>query len=103
MDKSLEKDILSLAESDNYWLRRIAIGHQRKFKQGTNTDLLEKIIKTNLEIPFADKDEKFFIEKSIGWALREYSKTNPDRVKNFLGREDSKLPALSKREAKKYL
>lgn len=103
MDDSLEEQILDLAQADNFWLRRIAIGHQRRYKEKTDTDLLEKIIKINLQIPFEDKDEKFFIEKSIGWALREYSKTNPTWVKSFLDREKSGLPPLSRREASKYL
>lgn len=98
-----EIKILDLAKSDNFWLRRIAIGHQRKYKDRTKTDLLSKIIKINLEIQTKDKDEKFFIEKAIGWALREYSKTNPVWVRDFIEENKNDLSALSIREASKYL
>jgi 3-methyladenine DNA glycosylase AlkD len=45
--------------------------------------------------------KQFFIQKAIGWALREYAKTNPTWVKNFV--QDNPLPSLSKREALKRL
>ena len=102
-NKEFEEKILDLATSDNFWLRRIAIGHQRKYKDKTDTDLLAKIIKINLQIPAKDKDEKFFIDKAIGWALREYSKTNPAWVRYFLEYKANDLSALTVREASKYL
>lgn len=102
-DPDFEIKILDLSKSDNFWLRRIAIGYQRKYKEKTKTDLLSKIIKNNLEIPYKDKDEKFFIEKAIGWALREYSKTNPVWVGDFLKENKNDLAPLSIREASKYL
>ena len=55
-------------ESDNIWLNRISIIFQLKYKEKTDTKFLEKAILTN-----ANTDE-FFINKAIGWALREYSK-----------------------------
>lgn len=102
-DRDFERKILDLSQNPNFWLRRIAIGHQRKFKEKTDTNLLAKIIKTNLKIPCTDKDEKFFIDKAIGWALREYSKTNPSWVKSFLAENKNDLSKLSTREASKYL
>lgn len=102
-DSDFKRKILDLSQNPNFWLRRIAIGHQRKFKEQTDTNLLAKIIKTNLKIPCTDKDEKFFIDKAIGWALREYSKTNPTWVKSFLIENKNDLSKLSTREASKYL
>ena len=102
-DSDFKRKILDLSQNPNFWLRRIAIGHQRKFKEKTDTNLLAKIIKTNLKIPCADRDEKFFIDKAIGWALREYSKTNPSWVKSFLAENKNDLSKLSTREASKYL
>lgn len=102
-DRDFERKILDLSQNPNFWLRRIAIGHQRKFKEQTDTNLLAKIIKTNLKIPCTDKDEKFFIDKAIGWALREYSKTNPSWVKSFLAENKNDLSKLSTREASRYL
>lgn len=103
IDSGFEEKILDLSESSNFWLRRIAIGHQRKYKDKTRTNLLAKIIKTNIQISTQTKDEKFFIEKSIGWALREYSKTNPSWVRDFLDENMDEMPTLSRREASKYL
>lgn len=103
IENDFDKKILDLSKNDNFWLRRIAIGHQRKYKEKTKTELLSQIIKNNLEIPTQTKDEIFFINKAIGWALREYSKTNPAWVKDFLEENKTDLSALSIREASKYL
>lgn len=102
-DKVFEEKILDLASDDNFWLRRIAIGHQRKYKDQTDPDLLAKIIEINLNILAKDKDEKFFINKAIGWALREYSKTNPAWVRFFLTDRPKLFSSLTIREASKYL
>ncbi|CEG29278.1 DNA alkylation repair protein [Bacillus sp. B-jedd] len=83
------------AVSDNMWLRRTAILYQLKFKKKTDEQRLYSYMNQN-----ADSKE-FFIQKAIGWALREYSKTNPDSVKEFI--ESTELAALSRREGSKYL
>ncbi|NME32282.1 hypothetical protein HF866_05475 [Lactobacillus ruminis] len=56
----------------------MAIDHQFGRKDTTNTLLLEKILANNLD------SSEFFINKAIGWSLREYSKTNPEWVMNFV-------------------
>ena len=45
----------------------------------------------------------FFFERLAGWALREYSKTNPDRVRSFLDKHKDKLSGLTIREGSKYV
>ena len=82
---------------EDIWLRRLAIDHQLLRKEETDTELLEKILVNNL-----GKSE-FFINKVIGWALRDYSKTNPDWVRDFIERHQTKMAALSIREGSKYL
>lgn len=82
-------------ESDNMWLRRTAILFQLKYKEKTNPTLLFDYILRN-----AGSDE-FFIQKAIGWVLREYSKTDAEIVRQFL--RENKLKNLSVREASKYL
>ena len=89
-----EKVMLEWSKSDNMWTNRSAILHQLKFKQETNTDLLFEIIKQH------SSSKEFFIQKAIGWVLREYAKTNPDLVKEFV--EGHPLKPLSKREALKH-
>ena len=77
-DSNVNKILLEWSLDENIWLRRIAIDHQLLRKEKTNTELLEKILKNNLG------QAEFFINKAIGWALRDYSKTNPEWVKNFI-------------------
>jgi len=89
--------ILAWSCDENFWLRRLAIGHQLLRKEDTNTELLEKILVNNLD------QTEFFINKAIGWALRDYSKTNPDWVRNFIQRHREEMAALSIREGSKYL
>lgn len=83
------------AADTDIWLRRTAILFQLKYKNKTDEQLLYKYILQN-----ADSKE-FFIQKAIGWALREYSKTNPESVKNFLA--EHQVSPLSFREGSKYL
>lgn len=89
--------LLEWSTDENFWLRRIAIDHQLLRKEQTNSKLLEKIIVNNLE------QEEFFINKAIGWSLREYSKTNPEWVTNFIEKYKDRMASLSIREASKYI
>jgi len=81
--------------SKNKWLQRSSILFQRSYKKNTNTQLLTNYILQH------QLSKEFFIQKAIGWALREYSKTNPEWVKSFVESQD--LAALSKREALKRI
>ena len=81
----------------DFWVRRIAIDHQLGRKEKTDAALLEKIIVNNLG------SKEFFVNKAIGWALRDYSKTNPAWVKDFLSRHGGEMSKLSLREAGKYI
>ena len=89
--------ILSWSCDKDIWLRRLAIDHQLLRKEETDTELLEKILVNNLG------QTEFFINKAIGWALRDYSKTNPDWVRDFIERNRAAMAALSIREGSKYL
>lgn len=83
------------AFGDLLWLRRTAILFQLKYKERTNEDLLYRYIEGNTD------SKEFFIQKAIGWSLREYSKTNPESVRGFI--ENHTLAPLSVREGSKYL
>lgn len=87
--------IVGWAAGEQLWLRRAAILFQLKYKEKTDEQLLFQIIKWNA------KSSEFFIQKAIGWALREYSKTSPAAVRQFIARNE--LPPLSVREGNKYL
>lgn len=96
-DNRVGKIMIEWSESDNIWLKRTAIQHQLAYKEKTDTELLSKIILNCLGT------DEFFINKAIGWALREYSKTSPDWVKSFIERNKSALSSLSLKEASKYI
>lgn len=79
--------------SRNMWLNRSAIIFQLKYKDNTNLNILFGVIEK-----FKGSKE-FFIQKAIGWALREYSKTSPKAVSAFV--KSTELASLSQREALK--
>jgi len=82
-------------ESPNFWLVRTSIIFQLKYKSTTNLKLL-----TNCIVPHLS-DSEFFIQKAIGWSLREVAKTYPSFTKSFA--EQYPLSNLAKREALKHL
>ena len=96
-DKRVDDLMLEWSKDDDFWVRRIAIDHQLCRKEKTNTELLEKIIVNNFG------SDEFFINKAIGWALRDYSKTNPLWVKEFISKYQDKMNNLSIKEASKYI
>lgn len=83
-------------EDDNIWLQRSAILVQLKAKQHTDADLLFELIQRRIT------STEFFIRKGAGWALREYSKTDPHRVRRFLDAHRDVMSGLTYREASKY-
>lgn len=85
------------AERDDLWLRRSAIISQLKHGDDTDTRLLSDVIEPNLD------DPEFFIRKAIGWALRQYARTDPVWVRAFVDRHTHRISGLSRREALKHL
>lgn len=81
--------------SENMWLRRSAIIFQLHLKEKTDKALLAEAIESSLG------SKEFFINKAIGWALREYSKTDAQWVRDFIASHE--LAPLSVREASKYI
>lgn len=79
------------------WLRRTAIIAQIGHKGATDRRLLFAACARRMH------EEEFFIRKAIGWALREYAKTDPIAVTDFVVEHQSGLSALSYREATKHL
>lgn len=88
-----ENTIQKWVSSRNMWLNRAAILFQLRYKDSTDVDLLFN----NIEKFKGSKE--FFIQKAIGWSLREYSKTNAQVVKDFVA--EAELVGLSKKEALK--
>lgn len=91
----IENVITRFSNSENIWLNRSAILFQLGYKQKTNFELLKS------ECEKHKNKNDFFMRKAIGWALREYAKTNSEAVKNYV--DSSDLKPLSKKEALKNI
>ena len=97
VDDRVNDLMLQWSVDEDFWVRRIAIDHQLCRKDQTDRDLLEKILVNNLG------SSEFFINKAIGWSLRDYSKSNPDWVRRVLESYRNQMNPLSIKEASKYL
>lgn len=89
------KVIARFSNSKNMWLNRSAIIFQLSYKEKTDFNILK------LECEKHKYSREFFIQKAIGWALREYSKYNPQGVKKYI--ESTQLKPLSQKEALRLL
>ncbi|WAH96761.1 DNA alkylation repair protein [Arthrobacter sp. MMS18-M83] len=85
------------ASDPDFWVRRAAITSQLKAKSATDKELLSIVLDANLA------DKEFFIRKAIGWTLREYAKTDPQWVRDYVETRRARLSQLSLREAIKHL
>ncbi|HEU5143868.1 MAG TPA: DNA alkylation repair protein, partial [Dermatophilaceae bacterium] len=84
------------SRSDSMWVRRAAILSQVGAKDRTDAALLAEVIEPNIA------DREFFIRKAIGWALRDYARTDPAWVQGFVA-DHPDLSGLSRREALKHI
>ena len=91
-----EKYLKKWRKSNNFWLRRTTLLFQLGYKKETDFDLLCELVQENLG------SDEFFINKAIGWALRQYAHTDPAPVKKFV-KATKDLHPLSRREALKNI
>jgi 3-methyladenine DNA glycosylase AlkD len=84
-------------EAADMWLARTALLHQLHYRGATDADRLFRYCELRAG------DREFFIRKAIGWALREYSKTDAVAVRRFVASHANGLSPLSSREALKWL
>ena len=92
-----DKIMLEWSKDSNIWLRRVAILYQLSLKDKVDEIILDKILVNNLG------DNEFFINKAVGWALRDYSKFNPEWVREFIKKNKDNMANISIREASKYI
>ena len=95
--KGYDKIMQEWSKDSNIWLRRVAILYQLSLKDKVDKQVLDEILVNNLG------DSEFFINKAIGWALRDYSKYNPEWVREFIKKNKENMANLSIREASKYI
>ena len=96
-DGELADEMDRWIEAQNVWIARSAILHQLTFKERTDSDRLFRYCLLRAG------DQDFFIRKAIGWALREYSKSDGRAVRRFVRTHDRELSPLSQREALRWL
>ena len=89
--------MLEWSKDNNIWLKRVAILYQLSLKEKVDEIILDKILVNNLG------DNEFFINKAVGWALRDYSKYNPEWAREFIKKNKDNMANLSIREASKYI
>jgi 3-methyladenine DNA glycosylase AlkD len=80
-------------DDEDMWLRRSALLHQLKWKERTDEQRLFRYCLARAA------EKEFFIRKAIGWALRQYSWTNGEAVRQFVQEHEAELSGLSRREA----
>ena len=90
-----EKYLSKWRTTEDIWLRRTTILFQLNYKKETDFELLCDLIRENLN------SKEFFINKAIGWSLRQYARIDPKAVKKFVN--STPLHPLSRREAMKHL
>jgi 3-methyladenine DNA glycosylase AlkD len=93
----MRKKMLAWSRSKDLWKRRTAILCQLGFQEKTDLELLYSCIKPSLA------SREFFLQKAIGWALRQYAWTDPTEIKRFVAAHEGELSRLSKREAMKNI
>jgi len=91
--KGMSRRMRSWARSTDIWKRRTSIICQLGFKDRTDLTLLYDSIDPSME------EREFFLRKGIGWALREYAKTDPHEVIRYVTLNKDRLSPLSRREA----
>jgi 3-methyladenine DNA glycosylase AlkD len=95
--KVLRRRLLAWSRCSDLWKRRTSILCQLLFKEQTDLELLYACIEPSLQ------SREFFLQKAIGWALRQHARTNPSEVKRYVRLNQARLSALSRREALKHL
>ncbi|MGW5422432.1 DNA alkylation repair protein [Streptomyces sp. NPDC003943] len=96
-DPALVSDMDEWIADDDLWIVRTALLHQLRYKTATDAGRLFSYCLLRSAHP------DFFIRKAIGWSLREYAKTAPDEVRDFVTHNTSRFSPLSVREALKNL
>ena len=93
----MKKEMSKWLDDEQVWIRRAAILSQMQGKSETDAPwLFEMCLRRGSE-------REFFIAKAIGWALRQYARTDPVAVRAFLLANRDNLQPLSIREAGKHI
>ena len=89
--------MLEWSADRDLWLRRVSVLCQLRHGPDIDTELLSTVVERNVD------DPSFWLRKAIGWALRQYARTDPDWVRSEVAALGDRLSGLSRREALKHL
>ncbi|WP_027182823.1 DNA alkylation repair protein [Desulfovibrio inopinatus] len=95
--RTFEPTVEVWAGAPGLWVRRASLLVHLKHQDRTNVPLLERTIRKLAH------EKEFFIQKAIGWVLRQYARTDPQYVLKFVAEHATLLAPLSQREALKHL
>ena len=95
--RELTKQMDAWSTDENRWLIRTAILHQLNWGEATDEERLFGYCTRQAGHP------DFFVRKAIGWALRQYARTDAHAVRDYLSKNRTILSPLSVREAAKHL
>ncbi|MFJ9623020.1 DNA alkylation repair protein [Streptomyces sp. NPDC101181] len=96
-DPALGREMDRWIDDENLWVARTALLHQLRYRESTDAERLFGYCLRRAGHP------DFFVRKAIGWALREYARTDPAAVRDFVDGARDRLSPLSVREALKHL
>ena len=96
-DRSLQSEMDVWINDDDIWVARSAILHQLMWKDEVDAERLFRYC------DLRGADTEFFIRKALGWALRQYARTDPEAVRRYVFANSERLSGLTKREALKHI
>ena len=94
---AMKRAMLAWSDDADMWKRRCAIICQNKAKAATDLGFLYACIEPSLD------SREFFLRKAIGWALRQYARTDPAEVRRYVSENEARISGLSRREALKHV
>ncbi len=92
-----ERILLDWAQAGNIWKRRAAILTQLLSKKKMDWNLQQEIMGHSL------LEKEFFLQKAIGWVLRQYSRTDPQRVMDYFTQNEGRMSPLAQKEGMKLI
>ena len=96
-EEEMKEELRRWITDEHLWIRRAAILSQLRFKKDTDHEMFFEFCSTCIH------EKTFWMRKAIGWALRDYSKHEPDRVREFIEKNRENMSGLTLREASKYI
>ncbi|MFZ1727439.1 MAG: DNA alkylation repair protein [Albidovulum sp.] len=104
-DPSRVDEVETWTRSDSFWARRAALVITLPWTRQNHPKAQDLAIRDRVLAWAADyaEDREWFIQKAVAWWLRDLSKHDPDRSRDWLARHGDRLKPFARKEAAKYL